>query len=353
MAENDQEKTEQPTSRRLDEARQEGKYAVSKELSSFLVMLGALIVFYFAGLWMTTGVAEFMRSSFAPFRAELTAESAFELFKHVSLKFLVIVAPILAIPLFGAISYLAQTGFGFSGKPFEPDMERINPIPGFQRLFSLKSVVEVFKSIVKVSILSYVVYVNVKKEWLNMPFLVDMEVAASLYYIARVSFSIMVKTVWVLAVIAVLDYVYQRWEFQRGLKMSRDEIKEEAREMEGDPIVKSRIRTIQRDLARKRMMQNVPKADFVVTNPTHLAVAIAYDRKEANAPKVIAKGAGHLAEKIKEIARKHNVPVLENKPLAQGLYKLVEVGMEIPVSLYKAVAEVLAYVYRLKRKSVA
>ncbi len=353
MADNDQEKTEQPTSRRLEEARQEGKFAVSKELSSFFVMLGALLIFYFAGLWMTTGMAELMKSSFTPFNAELTAGSAFDLFQRVSLKFLLIVAPVLAIPLLGAIAYLVQTGFGFSGKPFEPDMARINPVTGIQRLFSLNSVVEVFKSIIKVSILGYVVYANVKKEWFNMPFLVDMDVSASVFYIARVSFSIMVKTVWVLAVIAVLDYAYQRWEFQRGLRMSREEIKEEAREMEGDPLVKSRIKSIQRELARKRMMQDVPKADFVVTNPTHLAVAIVYDRKDAKAPKVVAKGAGYLAEKIKEIAKKHNVPVLENKPLAQSLYKLVEVGTEIPASLYKAVAEVLAYVYRLKKKFVA
>ena len=158
------------------------------------------------------------------------------------------------------------------------------------------------------------------------------------------------ETAWVLAVIAVLDYVYQRWSFEKSLRMTKEEIKEEMKELEGDPIVKARIKSIQREMARKRMMQEVPKSDVVVTNPTHIAVALKYDREKAGAPVVVAKGAGHIAEKIKEIARKHGVPVVENKPIARNLFRYAEIGAEIPVALYKAVAEILAYVYRLKGK---
>jgi flagellar biosynthetic protein FlhB len=352
VADNDQEKTEQPTSRRLEEARQEGRFAVSKELSSFLMLLGALAVFYFLGLWMFSGMADIMKGSMSLFKGELSPKDFRDILTHASWRFLLLISPALAIPVIGALSYLMQNGFAFTGKPLEPDFSRINPISGVQRLFSLHSVVELFKAIVKIAVLGYVVYGAVKKEWMNMPFLADMDSASSIAYMARTSLMIMVRTSWVIAVIAALDYMYQRWEFQRGLRMTREEIKEEMREMEGDPTVKARIKSIQREMARKRMMQEVPKADLVVTNPTHIAVALKYDRKEAPAPLVVAKGSGLIAEKIREIAKRHNVPVIENKPVARALYKLVEVGMQIPVDMYKAVAEMLAYVYRLRKRAV-
>lgn len=350
MPENDQEKTEQPTSRRRDEARGEGNFANSRELSTFFMMFGSLLIIYFSAMWIFTGLADFMKTSFSVFKTGMTAQDLNDLFRGVSYKFLLIIAPILAIPLFGAASYLLQNGFVFTGKKLSPDISKLNPLAGIKRLFSFSSVVELVKSVLKVSVLAYVVYLSVAKEWNNLPFLIDMDVASSAVYMARVSFAIMTKTVWVVAVIAGIDYVYQRWVYEKGLRMSREEIKEEMKEMEGDPIVKARIKSIQRELARKRMMQDVPKADVVVTNPTHIAVALKYDREKASAPIVVAKGAGLIAEKIKEIARKHRVPVIENKPLARNLFKHVEIGREIPAALYKAVAEILAYVYRLKSK---
>lgn len=350
MADNDQERTEQATSRRREQAHQEGNFATSREVSTLFMVAAGVMVLYFSGLWMFTGLGDVMRKCFHLYRGELTVKETYTIFKDLSFSFLMIIAPALLIPIFGAISYVIQNGINFTAKPLSPDFNKINPLAGFKKIVSINSLAELVKSVLKISVLTYVVFLAVKKEWLNMPALIDMEVAASVAYIARVSFSIMLKTVWVLLVIAAIDYAYQRWNFEKGLRMSKEEIKEEMKETDGDPIIKARIKSMQREMARKRMMADVPKADVVVTNPTHIAIAIKYDREKGNAPIVVAKGAGHIAEKIREIARKHGVPVLENKPLARTLHKTVKVGMEIPADLYKAVAEVLAYVYRLKQK---
>ncbi|HXI09529.1 MAG TPA: flagellar biosynthesis protein FlhB [Thermodesulfobacteriota bacterium] len=351
MAEQEQDKTEQPTSRRREQARQDGNFAVSKEVSTLFVIMGGLVVLYFCGLWIVTGASDFMRESFSrTFGGELTVKDLSGLFSHITFKFFLVMAPVLLIPVFGAASYIFQNGFSLSEKPITPDFKKINPISGAKKLFSLNSVAELVKSVLKVGILGYVVYVNVAREWTTMPHLIEMETVSSLSYIARVSVTIMTKTVWVLVLIALIDYVYQRWNFEKGLRMTKEEVREEMKDTEGDPNVKARIKSIQRELARKRMMQDVPTADVVVTNPTHLAVALKYDKAKADAPIVVAKGADLIAEKIREIAKKHRVPLVENKPLARTLFKSVEVGKEVPVSLYKAVAEVLAYVYRLRSK---
>jgi len=350
MAENDQEKTEQPSARRREQARKEGNFATSKEISSFFSILGAVVVLYFSGVWIFMGIADFMKTSFFSFGPELTVQSALALFNRVTGKLLLLILPAMAVPVFGAISYVLQNGLNFTGKPMTPDLNKINPLEGVKRLFSLNSLAELVKSILKLTIITYVVYGTVKAEWPRLPFLMDMQLTGALAYIGTIAFRIMAKTVWVLALIAGVDYLYQRWSFEKGLRMSKDELKEEAKETEGDPHVRARIKSIQREMARKRMMQDVPTADVVVTNPTHLSIAIKYDRSKADAPMVVAKGAGHLAMKIRELATENNVPLVENKPLARHLYKHTEVGMQIPVEVYKAVAEVLAYVYRLKGK---
>lgn len=350
MAENDQEKTEQPSSRRREQARQDGNFATSKEISSFFSILGAVLVLYFSGVWIFMGIGDFMKKSFFSFGPEMTVQSALALFHVVAYKLLILMAPAMAIPVFGALSYVVQNGLNFTSKPLTPDLNKINPLEGVKRLFSLNSIAELVKSVMKLTVITYVVYGTVKSEWLNIPFLMDMELVSALAYMATIAFRIMTKTVWVLAIIAGIDYLYQRWSFEKGLRMSKDELKEENKETEGDPHIRARIKSLQREMARKRMMQDVPTADVIVTNPTHLSVAIRYDRSKSDTPVVVAKGAGHLAMKIRELAAEHNVPLVENKPLARHLYKNVEVGMQIPVDVYKAVAEVLAYVYRLKGK---
>ena len=347
MPDDGQERTEEATSRRREKAAEEGQFVLSRELSSFVMVLGGLAVLYFSGLWMTAGMARLLKGAFTPFNGELTAKTVSGLFGKIVFDFILIAFPAFCIPLLGALSYALQSGFSFRGKGIEADFTRINPIEGMKRLFSLHSAIDLVKSLLKLLALGYVVFINVRKEWAHLPLLVDMDAYATLKYTAEMALAIMLKSSWVLAVVAAIDYLYQWRVFEKGLMMTRDEVREETKETEGDPMIRARIRSIQRAMARRRMMQDVKKADFVVTNPTHLAVALSYDKLKAGAPKVVAKGAGLIAEKIKETARRHGVPVLENKPLAQALYKAVEIGREIPTALYRAVAEILAYVYRL------
>ncbi len=347
MADDGQDKTEHPTARKREEARAEGNVAVSTELATFFVILGGLTMLYFSGLWMAGGIMKFMRRPVFPFTAELNIQSAVEIYRVVLRRYYIIMIPAFIVPLFGVLAYVLQNGINMTLKPLVPKFSKIDPISGAKKVISLKSLMELAKSVLKVGVLGYVMYVNVKKEWNLMPSLVDMEVVSTFVFVTSVSFKIMLKSVWVLAVIAVLDYVYQRWQFEKSLMMTKDEVKEENRESEGDPLVKSRIRAAQREQARRRMMHEVPTADVVVTNPTHLAVAIKYDRLKSDAPVVVAKGSGLIAERIRELALEHMVPIVEDKPLARSLFKHVEIGMEIPMSLYKAVAEILAYVYRL------
>ncbi|MEK7680153.1 MAG: flagellar biosynthesis protein FlhB [Deltaproteobacteria bacterium] len=347
MPDNGQERTEEATSRRREKAAEEGQFVQSRELSSFVMVIGGLAVIYFSGAWMASGMARLLKGAFMPFNGELTVKTVSGLFGKIIFDFILIAFPAFCIPLLGALAYALQSGFSFRGKGIAADFSRINPVEGAKRLFSLNSVVDLVKSLLKLLALGYVVYINVRKEWAVMPLLVDMDAYTNLKYTAELAFTIMLKSSWVLAVVAALDYFYQWRVFEKGLMMTRDEVREEMKETEGDPMIRARIRSIQRAMARRRMMQDVKKADFVVTNPTHLAVALKYERKKTGAPKVVAKGAGILAEKIKETARRHGVPVIENKPLAQALYKAVEIGSEIPAALYRAVAEILAYVYRL------
>ncbi|HHL39407.1 MAG TPA: flagellar biosynthesis protein FlhB [Deltaproteobacteria bacterium] len=349
----DREKTEQPTSRRREEARREGNVATSREVSTFFVVLGGLALLTLFGRMMMMEMSGFMKSSFGAIPAtQLTPEQLYVLFRRAAGELLYILLPMLFVPFFGVAAYLLQNGLVLSTKPLAPNLSKLDPLQGAKRLFSLTALAELVKNLVKVSVLTFVVYQAVSSEWERIPSLVDVDTATTLVFMSGVSFTIVLRTLWVLAVIAALDYAYQKWSHERKLRMSKDEVKEEHKETEGDPIVKARIRSIQRSMARRRMMQEVPLADVVVTNPTHLAVALRYDREKAEAPLVVAKGSGLVAERIKEIARSHDVPVVENKPLARALFKAVEIGSEIPFNLYKAVAEVLAYVYRLKNRRI-
>jgi flagellar biosynthetic protein FlhB len=267
-------------------------------------------------------------------------------------RLLLIMAPLfLAVVIAGFLANYIQFGFILSWEALAPKFEKIDPIKGFQNFVSLRSLVELVKSLLKMTIVAVIVWFNLKGEIDNLIPLMDESLWGILVYTGRITFRIMITTCWVLIVLAILDYLYQRWEHEKSLRMSKQEMKDEFKQTEGDPVVKARIRRIQREVARKRMMANVPKADVVITNPTHLAVAIRYDADKMYAPTVVAKGAGHVAEKIREIAGAHGVPVIENKPVAQLLYKTVDVDQAIPEDLYRAVAEILAYVYGLKEKA--
>jgi flagellar biosynthetic protein FlhB len=219
-------------------------------------------------------------------------------------------------------------------------------------MFTLPSVVELAKSLVKLVIVGWIAYVTIKKEWPDILLLFGQDAGNVFHFVSALSLRLLLRTILVMVVLAALDYAYQRWTYEKNLKMSKQEVKEELKQTEGDPIIRSRIRTVQRQLARQRMMAEVPKADVIITNPTHLAVALLYDRKTMEAPHVVAKGAGVIAQKIIEVGRSHQVPIVENKPLARMLYKAVDLGKGIPSSLYHAVADILAYVYQIKRKKL-
>lgn len=248
------------------------------------------------------------------------------------------------------LSNYMQIGFVLSLEPISPKLERINPMQGFKRIFSRRSLLELIKSVVKIIVVAYVVYTSINKYKNLFPLMLDMSLLDSLRLILSIVFEMGIKAAITLLIMSVFDYFYQWYEYETGLMMSKQDIKEEYKEVEGNPQIKSRIRQIQRQMARGRMMRDVEKADVVITNPTHYAVALAYDATLHSAPIVLAKGANKLAERIKEIATKEDVPIVENKALAQTLYKTVEVGDIIPESLYNAVAEILAFIYSLKER---
>lgn len=350
--ENDQEKTEQATSKRRQNAREKGQVTKSRELASVAVLGACLVYFYFDASDLTARLMALMKTSLRKSgQTNISIDTIQPLLTDLVFQTFALLAPFLLVALIaGLMINILQVGILFSAEAITPKYSKIDPVKGFQRLFSLRSLVELVKNILKMVIVGFVAYLTVRGEAQNLLPLVDFGVWDILGYLGRVSFKILYSTCWVLVILAILDYGYQKWEHERSLKMSMKEIKEENKESEGDPLVKGRIKKLQREMARKRMMAAVPKADVVITNPTHFAVAIRYEPETMNAPCVIAKGADFLAEKIKEIARKSGVPVIENRLVAQVLYKVTPVDHAVPENLYKAIAEILAHIYSLKQK---
>jgi flagellar biosynthetic protein FlhB len=252
----------------------------------------------------------------------------------------------LPLAIVGLAANILQVGFKITTEAIAPELNRLNPIAGMKRFVSLKAMVELAKSIAKLVLIGAIAYVFVKSDMDAFPQLIHQEVGQILAYIARVALKISFFVCLAMIILAALDFLYQRWQFEKDLKMTKQEVKDEQKQTYGDPQVKFRIRSMQLEMARRRMMETVPEADVVITNPTHLAIALKFDAAEMIAPQVLAKDAGHVAQRIKELAAEHQVPLVEDKPLARALYKMVELGDYIPAEHYRAVAEVLAYVYR-------
>jgi flagellar biosynthesis protein FlhB len=346
------EKTEQPTPKRIKELREKGEVAKSRELPSVAVLLAGLVGLSLFSSYMYANMQILMKESLSePMLNILIDPNEFMVFVHRVMKiFMVIVCPIMgAVCITAVLSNVLQVGFILSAKVIKPKASKINPIKGFERLFSKQSMMELFKTLLKLGIVGVVAYLSVKGEMENLLVLGGLEFNVMVRYIAVTILGISIKCSLAMVFIVVLDYAFQHWDFQKRIKMSKQEIKDEFKKSEGDPLIKARIKSIQMEMARRRMMQAVPEADVVITNPTHLAVAIKYDSMQMGAPKVLAKGPGAIAGRIKSLAEKHGIPIVENKPLAQNLYKLVDIGREIPPSLFHAVAEVLAYIYKLKQ----
>lgn len=350
-----EERNEAPSPKRRSDAREKGNVARSIEINSALVLLAAIFVLQFSGAWMLHESQNIISFYFQLIqRPELSIEATVEIAKYALYIFLKLSFPIaLVIMIIGFVANIIQIGFLFTGHPLIPKLEKVDPIQGFKRMFSIRSFVEAFKSIAKFGIVSVVSYLIIKNEFDTILTLSQMSIMAIWLFLLQASFKLFLYITLVLIVLAILDYLYQRYEYEKNLRMTRQELKEERKQLEGDPLIKARIRSLQREMSRRRMMEEVPKATVVVTNPTHYAIALRYEPDEMEAPVVVAKGKEFLAQKIREIAVQKNIPVVEDKALVRAMYGLVNVGEPIPVQFFNAVAEIMAYVYKLKNKIAA
>lgn len=348
------EKTEPATPKRRDEMRKKGQIPRSRELTTALILL--------ISFWSLKLLSEFifkdiimMLRSFLSFPKDIdsrfTNENVMQIFLQVMLVTAKVIAPIILIIALVAIAanYL-QVGVVFTAKPLIPSFNKMNPIEGFKRMFSKTAFVELIKSVLKIGIIGYVVYDYLDDNIRIVPELLNMNIESTSVFIGNTLINIGIRAAVVLLVLSLFDYGYQIWDYEKSIRMSKQEIKDEYKNIEGNPQIKSKIREKQRQLALRRMMAEVPNADVIITNPTHYAIAVKYDAAVSDAPMVLAKGKDLIAQKIKDTAKESKIPIVENKPLAQALYKSVEIGEKIPAELYKAVAEVLAFVYSLREK---
>ncbi len=348
----DSQKTEDPTSRRLDEARGRGQVANSREVNNFL-MLG---VFAISVLMFGKPAAMDLWKATLPFIEQPDMVSAdFEHLIQIAWKLLGIVlvagAVPLALSLIGAIAsgYL-QFGLLWSAESLMPKLEKISPMSGLKRMFSSRSLAEFVRGLMKLAIVGSIAMFLILPEVAHLNKLVGMEMIQLLWETRELLAKLLVGVVSIVAVITAIDLIYQRMQHMREMRMSRQELKEEYKETEGDPLVKGRLRQLRMERTRRRMMAQVPQSDVVVTNPTHYAVALKYDQASMAAPKVMAKGIDKAAQRIREIAKEHGIPIVENPPLARGLFAACDVDDEVTPEFYKAVAEVISYIFRLKRR---
>ena len=345
-------RTEAATPRRREKARSKGQVAKSMEINIALSLFVGVLTLRLIGGTTFNSLNNITREIFyqLPF-IQINQHSVHVYTLQFLPKLFLLVAPLMAVLLIiGVAANYIQVGFLFTLEPLIPKLERLSPVKGASNLFSKRRLVELLKSIFKLTVIGYIGYAILVGAWANFNKFPDMEIKEIVAYTGGLAFKIAFSISTVLLLLAIFDYAYQRWEHEQSLKMTKREVMEDWKEVEGDPQIRSRIRRMQLEMAGRRMMQEVPEADAVVVNPHSIAVAIKYDQSPMTAPKVVAKGARLLAERIKSIAKEAGVPIVEDRPLAQTLYKNVKVGEEIPEKLYKAVAEILVYVYQLNQK---
>ncbi|MGV8146363.1 MAG: flagellar biosynthesis protein FlhB [Alkaliphilus sp.] len=349
-----QEKTEKHTHKKLRESREKGQVLQSKEVNSAILLLASFITLNLLsrhlGSTLLSGTnfiyTEYLNTEFVFTIANINRLTKIAAY-HLLMVFIPLAGMTLVIGL--AVSYM-QVGFLFTTKTLEIKLSRLNPIEGLKRMFSLKSLVELVKSFVKIILVGYIVYAYMRNQMVNITNTVAMSVESIISVLNNFAISIGVRASAVLIMLAILDYIYQRYEYYKGLKMSKQEVKEEYKQTEGNPQLKSKIKEKQRQMSMMRMMQDVPKADVIITNPTHIAIAIQYDPSNAVAPKLLAKGQEFVASKIKNIAKENDIPIIENKKLARTMFEIVEIGDFIPPDLYQPVAEILAYIYQINKR---
>jgi flagellar biosynthetic protein FlhB len=346
------EKTEKATPRKRQEVREKGQVAKSADINTAVVMLVVFLVLSFFGKYYKEKMLHWMSQSFEQYaRDDLTIDSVHLLLISWLKNTALIIAPVFFAAVAAAcLANFLQVGFLFATEPLKMDWNRLNPIQGLKRIISLRAVVELLKSLLKIGVVGTVTFALLWFQLDHILSLTTKSLSTALSVLAGLTAKMGLYASVALLFLAVFDYLYQRFDFEKNIRMSKQEIKDEYKKTEGDPLIKSKIKQKQREMAMKRMMQEVPKADVVITNPTHYAVALKYEDGKMDAPVVVAKGADYVALKIKQLAKEHGVVTVENRPLAQALYRQTEIGDMIPEEFFKAVAEILAYVYRLKRK---
>ena len=346
-----QEKTEQATPYRREESRKKGSVARSVEMNSAFILVFGLLILYFGGAALASTIASISRTLFSNASTMVINPTSVH---HYTVEGLLACLYLLAPMLIGLLvvglgASVAQVGFYFAPEALALKWHKLNPISGMQKVFiSRRAMAELLKNLLKVLIIALVAFFSIKGMLADTLSLMDGDVPGILTFLVSASLGAGFKMGLAFLALALFDYLFQRYEFERDIRMTKQEVKEETKTTEGDPLIKGRIRTVQRQIAYKRMMHDVPKADVVVTNPTHIAVALKYEAEKMDAPRVIAKGAERIAEKIKEIARLHEVPIVEDKVLARALYKTVDIGEAIPEKLFQAVAQLLAYIFKMK-----
>ncbi|MCI6285148.1 flagellar biosynthesis protein FlhB [Selenomonas sp.] len=346
----DGDKTEEPTAKKREDAAKKGQIGKSQEISTAFVLLIGFFVIKVIWEQIYANIAEYTVYIFGHLNQTVDVETVLNLFLGMIIILARTAFPIMmAVMVVGLAVNIFQTGWHFNTEKLEPKLDNLNPINGFGRIFSKRSLVELVKSLLKIAIIGFFIYHYLKDEILTMPQFIFYDLTTSLSKISDIIFGLAFQIIGVIMVLAFADLAYQKWQTTQDLKMTKQEVKDEFKQTEGDPQIKGKIRQKQRQMAMSRMMQEVPKADVIVTNPTHFAVALKYE-KGMMAPKVVAKGADFVAQKIKSVGRENDVPLVENRPLARALYASAEVGDFVPRELYQSVAEVLAYVYRLKHR---
>lgn len=347
----DNEKTEEATDARREEYRKQGQVAHTRELATaFLLLSVSGILTLFSHFYHLQFQELFQNTYGDNLVQQLRSGNFLDMTELAGRKIIILVFPIIILgALIGSISSLIQIGFLNVDDALSLKFERLNPVEGLGRIFSLRGLIEGIKSLFKVLLIGLVIFITLKKEVSVWPYLQTYSIYELVIYMGTMITKLLFGIGMVMLVLAAGDYFFQRWDLEKKMMMTKQEVKEETKQREGDPMIKSRVRRIQREMANRRMMEKIPKADVVITNPTHIAVVLKYE-DNLPAPQLIAKGADLIAEKIKAIAKEHNIPIIENKPLARTIFKTMKLGQVIPRELFVAVAEVLSYVYKLRRK---
>ncbi|MED4053746.1 flagellar biosynthesis protein FlhB [Niallia taxi] len=346
------EKTEKATPKKKQDTRKKGQVAKSQDINTALVLIAVFAVLNFAGGSILKGIVSLMNFSLNDLMLmELTEHNIKSIFIEILKQTAIILSPILAAAMIaGVIANYIQVGVLFTTEPIKFKLEKINPLSGLKRMFSIRSIVELLKSILKITVIGIVTFAILWNKLEQILLLSQKSIGAALVTIAKLTLQMGLVGSGALLFLALFDYLYQKYDYEKNIRMSKQDIKDEYKNVEGDPLIKSKIKQRQREMAMRRMMQDVPTADVVITNPTHYAICLKYDEDKYDAPYVVAKGVDFLAQKIKLIAKEHEVITVENRPLARALYSQVDVGDIVPEEFFKTVAEILAYVYRTKKQ---